>query len=250
MAYLLVIPSIDLKKGKCVRVVQGIPEVDTYEYSDDPVEMAKIWRAENAKCLHIVDFDGAWYHSEENMRIVREICSSVIIPVQFAGGIRNIYDAERAFDSGIYRLCIGTMVMENFPEFIKIYEKYGPKHVAISIDVLDNYVLIKGRRVKTDITLEDLLEKVKDIGVERFCLTDVTVNGMLAGPSVKQARLVAETTGKKVTLSGGVKTKDDLFLVQNNMDCGIDSVIVGRALYENRFPCQKIWRLAEFGIFD
>ena len=104
MGYLLVIPSIDIKDGKTVRVVKGIPELNCHEYGNDPVEMARIWRAENAKLIHVVDFDGVEDPSKKNFRIIEEICSSVIIPVEFAGGIRTIEDAKAIIDTGISRL--------------------------------------------------------------------------------------------------------------------------------------------------
>src|SRR4030042_5754363 len=100
MQKILVIRSIDIKEGKTVRVVQGIPELECSDYGNDPIEMAMIWRTENAKCLHIVDFDASWYHSHANSSIIKEICSSVIIPVQLAGGIRTVKDVEEAFELG------------------------------------------------------------------------------------------------------------------------------------------------------
>src|SRR5512147_153969 len=124
LRYLLVIPSIDIKNGKTVRVVQGIPELDCKEYGSDPVEMAKIWRAENAKLLHVVDFDGALEHSKQNLQIIKEICSSVIIPVEYAGGIRSFDEAERVLDLGVSRLAINTMAYEKPDEFKKVFEKF------------------------------------------------------------------------------------------------------------------------------
>ena len=133
MRYLLVIPSIDIKNGKTVRVVQGIPELDSKEYGSDPVEMAKIWRAENAKMLHVVDFDGAHDYSHQNFKIVERMCSSVVIPVEFAGGIRNLEDAKAIMDTGICRLALGTMPISNSEEFRKVFEYYGPKKIVLSL---------------------------------------------------------------------------------------------------------------------
>ncbi|HOJ37672.1 MAG TPA: 1-(5-phosphoribosyl)-5-[(5-phosphoribosylamino)methylideneamino] imidazole-4-carboxamide isomerase [Ignavibacteriales bacterium] len=250
MPQLLIIPSIDIHKGKCVRVVKGIPELNTYQYSDDPVEMAQIWRAENAKVIHVVDFDGAWQHSDGNLNIIKRICQSVIIPVEFAGGVRTFEDAEKVFDLGVYRIVTGTMVVENLKDFVKLFEKYGPNKVAVSLDVLDDYILIRGRSLRTNYKVDDIINLVKDIGVERYIVTDIASNGTLLGANLNLSLKVAKLTGKKVTHSGGVKDKNDLMLIQKHVKDGIDSVIVGRALYENRFPCQKIWRIAEQGIFD
>ena len=184
MRYLLVIPSIDIKNGKTVRVVQGIPELNCKEYGNDPVEMAKIWRTENAKLLHIVDFDGAADHSQNNLNLVREICESVIIPVQFAGGIRNIEDVEAIMDSGISRLVISTMAIEHPEIFIEVFEKYGPLKIAISLDIIDDELVIKGRKIMTGINYIDFAKKMAGIGVERFIVTDVLRNGILGGPNL------------------------------------------------------------------
>lgn len=247
---LLVIPSIDIKEGKTVRVVQGIPELDCVEYGSDPVEMAMIWRAENAKCIHVVDFDAAWDISNENLNIIEKICASVIIPVQLGGGIKNLDEAKRAFDAGVYRLVIGTLAYEKPDEFRKIIETFGPKQIAAAIDSFENEVVIKGRGRKTGLSPIQAAKKLLEYGVERFIVTDVRSNGMMLGPNTPLSQGIAEFTKKKVTLSGGVRNKDDLMEIQNHYDSGIDSVIVGRALYENKFPCQRLWRVAESGIFS
>jgi phosphoribosylformimino-5-aminoimidazole carboxamide ribotide isomerase len=249
MRYLLVIPSVDIKNGKTVRVVQGIPELNCNEYGSDPVEMAKIWRTENAKLIHIVDFDGAADHTRNNLHIVREICESVIIPVQFAGGIRTPEDVEAIMDTGISRLVVSTMAIENPNFFINVFEKFGPLKIAVALDVIEEELVIKGRKIMTGINYLDFAKKMASIGVERFIITDVLRNGILGGPNLSYSTNVAEVTKGKVTLSGGIRNKDELMDVQKLMPFGIDSVIVGRALYENRFPCQKMWRIAESGIF-
>ncbi len=249
MRYLLVIPSIDIKHGKTVRVVQGIPELNCPEYGSDPVEMARIWRTENSKLIHVVDFDAAGSHSHENLHIIEQICSSVIIPVQFAGGIRNIEDVKIMMETGISRLVMSTMAIDKPDEFKKIFETYGPAKIAISLDIIDEELVIKGRKIKTGMHYLEFAKKMAQMGVERFIVTDVLRNGILGGPNLVYSKEVAAVTNAKVTLSGGIRNKDELMDVQNLLPDNIDSVIVGRALYENRFPCQKLWRVAESGIF-
>lgn len=250
MRYLLVIPSIDIKDGKTVRVVQGIPELNCKQYGSDPVEMAMIWRAENAKMIHIVDFDASWSHSRQNFKTIKEICSSVIIPVELAGGMRTLDDANAVFDLGISRLVLSTITFDNPVEFIKIFEKYGPTKIAVGIDVIDNELVIKSRSVKTGKNYLGHAERMAGLGVERFIVTDVQKNGVLGGPNLPLALQIAEATKAKITVSGGIRNKDELLDIQKLMPQGIDSVIVGRALYENLFPCQKLWRVAESGIFE
>jgi len=250
VAFLLVIPSIDIKNGKTVRIVQGIPELHCNEYGSDPVEMAKIWRAENSKMLHIVDFDALHGDKNKNVSLLEEICNSVIIPVEFAGGIRTLEDANKYFNLGVSRIAISTLALENLPEFKKIFDTFGPKKIVVSLDVIDNEIVIKGRKIKTGILPIAFALKLREIGVERFIVTDVKRNGMMLGPNIELSRAIADATQAKVTLSGGIRNKDELMDVQALLSVGVDSVIVGRALYENRFPCQKLWRVAELGIFN
>lgn len=250
MRKILVIPSIDIKDRQTVRVVQGIPELDCKEYGSDPIEMALIWRSENAKVIHVVDFDLSHEHSRKNFDIIGGICESVIIPVEFGGGITSIEDAEEVMNLGVFRLVIGSLAYTNPKEFEKILDKFGPLKISSAIDVVDNELVVHARKEKTGISAENFSKKLSEMGVNRFVITDVKRNGMLSGPNIELCKSIADATNTKVTLSGGIGGFNDLMLVQNNADYGIDSVIVGRSLYENRFPCQKIWRVAESGIFD
>jgi phosphoribosylformimino-5-aminoimidazole carboxamide ribotide isomerase len=250
MNNLLVIPSIDIKDGKTVRIVRGIPELNCGAYGNDPVEMAKIWRAENAKCLHVVDFDGAHDNSQKNFHIIRDICSSVIIPVEFSGGIRSLEHAKEVVDLGVSRITISTMAIENKKEFEKVFNHFGPKKIVISMDVVENELIVRGRSCKTGISPFDFAKEMKEFGVERFIVTDILRNGMMTGPNLDLSRKIAEISKARVTLSGGVRNKDELMDIKNLIPFGVDSVIIGRALYENRFPCQKLWRVAENGIFS
>jgi len=247
---LLVIPSIDIKNGKCVRTVQGIPELDCYEYGNNPVAMAKIWRAENAKMIHVVDFDGAYDQSKGNYKIVQEICSSVVIPVEFAGGVRNVDDADELMRCGISRLAINTLAVENKTEFLKIFEKYGSTKIVISLDIKDDELIIKGRRLNTGIHFKEFTKEMVDIGIKRFVVCDIIRNGTMIGPNIELSKKIAEISGANVTHAGGIRNKDELMDIQKLIPIGVDSIIVGRALYENRFPCQKLWRVAESGIFN
>jgi phosphoribosylformimino-5-aminoimidazole carboxamide ribotide isomerase len=247
---LLVIPSIDLKNGKCVRSVQGIPELDCYEYGNDPVAMAKIWRAENAKMIHVVDFDGAHDLSKRNFKIVEEMCSSVVIPVEFAGGIRNLDDADEIMQTGISRLIVNTLAVENRSELKRVFDKYGPTKIAISLDILNEELMIKGRRIRTGILFRDFAKEMVEIGISRFVVCDITRNGTMLGPNISLSKEIAQITGARVTHAGGIRNKDELMDIQKLIPIGVDSVIVGRALYENRFPCQKLWRVAESGFFN
>ena len=250
MRKLLVIPSIDIKDGKAVRVVQGIPELNCSAYCDDPVEMAMIWRAENAKVIHVVDFDSSHQHSHTNFNVVKCICESVVIPVEYGGGIKNLDDAKKAFDLGVFRLVIGSLAFDNEKEFVKILEEFGTLKISAAIDVVDDEVVIKGRTLKTGVDPLTYAKKLQSYGVCRVIVTDVKTNGMMSGPNIGLSNRIAEETNLKVTLSGGLSGYPDLRKTMVEGKEQIDSVIIGKALYENKFPCQKIWRVAESGIFN
>ncbi len=250
MSGILIIPSIDILNGKTVRVVQGIPEVGSKNYGDDPVEMALIWRAENAKMLHIVDFDFSHEHSQKNLDVIREICSSVIIPVEFGGGIKTFDDAEKVFDAGVFRLVIGSLSLDSAEKFKEMIKTFGPERISAAIDVIDNEVVVHGRHDKTGISPIEHAKRLVDLGAERLIITDVKRNGMLAGPNIGLTKQIAEAAKVKVTHSGGISGYKDLAKLLQYSKTGIDSVIIGRAFYENKFPCQKIWRLAEKGLFN
>lgn len=247
---ILVIPSIDIHDQQTVRVVQGIPELGCAEYKCDPVDMAMIWRAENAKCIHVVDFNAAHDHTRVNFEIIRKICEAVIIPVELGGGIKNFDDAVELFELGVTRVVIGSMAFENPREFIKILDKYTPNRVVSAIDVVGDEVVARGRKTRTHLKAIQFAQFLKSCGTTRIVVTDVTTNGMLTGPNIELSKKVAEAAETKVTHSGGISGSQDLLKLQKEGNQYIDSVIIGRALYENRFPCQKIWRVAEAGIFS
>lgn len=250
MPQLLIIPSIDIKHGKTARVVQGIPELKCKQYGNDPVEMAMIYRTENAKFLHIVDFDLSQKHTNNNFEIVREICNSVIIPVEFGGGISSYDEASKAMDLGITRMVIGSLAHTNPEEFKKILHNFGASKISAAIDVIDNKVIIKARKNFTKYEPLEYAKLLEDMGVKRVIVTDVSKNGMLQGANIELSKHIALNTNLKVTHSGGITHYTDLIKLSQFTNEGIDSVIIGRALYENRFACQKLWRVAEAGLFD
>ncbi len=250
MAKILIIPSIDIQNEKTVRVVQGIPEVGSIEYANDPVEMAMIWRAENAKCIHVVDFNASHEHSKTNFELIKRICESVIIPVELGGGIRSFDDAKEAFDLGVARVVIGSMAFERPREFIKILDEFTPNKVIAAIDVVNDEVVTRGRQQRTHLQAVQYAKFLNSCGARRIVVTDVSTNGMLTGPNIDLSKRVADAAETKVTHSGGIGGFKDLIKLQQDASDYIDSVIIGRALYENKFPCQKIWRVAEAGIFN
>jgi phosphoribosylformimino-5-aminoimidazole carboxamide ribotide isomerase len=152
--------------------------------------------------------------------------------------------------TGIIRLAINSMAVENKIEFLKVFEKYGPSKIVISLDILGEQLMVNGRRKKTEINFRVFAKEWAEAGVNRFIVCDISRNGTLFGPNIQLSKEIAESTNAKVTHAGGIRNKDELMDIQSLIQSGVDSVIVGRALYENRFPCQKLWRVAESGLFN
>ncbi len=241
---ILVIPAIDLRQGKCVRLVKGEAGTDKI-YSDDPTRMAIVWRGENFKALHVVDLDGAFEGRPVNFPALKSIVDAVDIPVEFGGGLRTYEAVKQAFDIGIYRAIIGTAAVKDEELLIRLLQEFGPRRIAVGIDMLDGIVQIKGWTNSSGLSAVDLGRKLKSFGVARVIYTDISRDGTLKGANIDAMKEFAVQTGLRVTASGGVKSYEDLIHLQELEEFGVDSVIVGKALYENRFPCVELWRLNE-----
>jgi len=241
---LLIIPSIEIENGKCARKVQG---TGGFVYSDDPVEIAKLWRKENAKSLHVTDRDGITSGNLINFEIVRRIVKTVDIPIELGGGIRKFDDALLAFNNGIYRIVIGKMLLENFDDAKKTLDTYGPSKVVFGIDSQFVESAAKINPLYNGLTPLSIALYAKQIGFRRFIYTDVTVNESSRAPNFISIKNMADNIQSRLTVSGGISNLDDLMKIQEYESLGVDSVVIGRALYENKFSCQKLWRVCEAG---
>ncbi|HEY9164967.1 MAG TPA: 1-(5-phosphoribosyl)-5-[(5-phosphoribosylamino)methylideneamino]imidazole-4-carboxamide isomerase [Candidatus Kryptonia bacterium] len=246
---ILVIPAIDLRNGKCVRLIHG--EAGTEKiYSDDPVKTAIVWRGENFKALHVVDLDGAFEGKLVNFDTLKCIVEAVDIPVQFGGGLRKYEDAKRALDAGVYRVIIGTAAVENRKMLLRLLKDFGPRRIAVGIDALNGVVQIKGWKRSGDISAAKLGKELKEEGIVRVIYTDISRDGALEGANIDALRSFALETGLRITASGGVTSYEDLIKLQELEPYGVDSVIIGKALYENKFPCEGLWRVNEKSLED
>jgi len=242
---MLVIPVIDIKDGKCVRVIQGLSD-NTEFYSESPINIARLFRKENFKCIHITDLDGAMYGDMKNYDIIKEIANSVDIPIQLGGGVRDFAIAKKIIEElGVYRIVIGTAALSN-PDFVKkCLDEFSENKVIVCIDEKLNNVVKDGWINYADITPLDFAIQMEQIGIKRIIYQDVTRVGNLSGPHIPRLLEIAENTNLKITSAGGISSYKDLKSVMEIENKGIDSVMVSRALYENQFPCQRIWREIE-----
>ncbi len=242
---MIIIPAIDLRSGCCVRLTQGRKD-SSKVYDENPVAVAKRFEADGAGLLHIVDLDGAFGdQNSSNRNVLREILRTVSIPVQFGGGVRSVPQIKELIDFGVVRVVIGTLAIEAPEMLAKIVQDFGARQIAVGIDASDGQVMSHGWQTRAATDALSLARRLAALGIKRIVYTDVQRDGTLTGPDIDQTCLIAGT-GLKVTASGGVSSLEDLKRLKAASGCGIDSVIVGKALYEGRFTVrQAIEVLAE-----
>jgi phosphoribosylformimino-5-aminoimidazole carboxamide ribotide isomerase len=233
-------------RGKCVQTVQG---AEGFVYSDDPVEIAKLWRKENAKTLHVTDVEGALEGHLVNIDSIRRIIETVDIPIELGGGIRSMEEARKAFELGAYRVVVGTVVIENPEEAQRIVEAYGASKVVLGIDAEKGIVKTRGWKESSCLTSISVALNAKALGFRRIVYTDILLEGTLREPNFEAIKQLAQKSGMRVTASGGIGVLNDLLKLQELEPFGVDSVVIGRALYANKFSCQSLWRICEAGDF-
>ncbi|MBI4682901.1 MAG: 1-(5-phosphoribosyl)-5-[(5-phosphoribosylamino)methylideneamino]imidazole-4-carboxamide isomerase [Nitrospirae bacterium] len=225
---MIIIPAIDLKDGKCVRLLQGKKEEVTV-YSDDPASMAQHWVELGAKLLHVVDLDGAFTGEQKNFDKIREIRKSIHIPIELGGGIRNVERIEQLINLGVDRTIIGTSAAKN-PVMVKEACERFPGKVIVGIDAKDGKVAVKGWVEVTDLDAIEFAKRMQDNGAAGIIYTDISRDGMLTGPNIEAMDKMVKAVGIPVIASGGVSNLGDIKqLMQINNLWG---VITGKALYE------------------
>lgn len=227
-----VLPAIDLKNGRCVRLVQGRAEDETV-YSDDPVAVARRWAASGAAEIHMVNLDGAFEGdaAARNMAIVEQVCAAVDTPVELGGGIRSLDAIERAIKIGVRHVVLGTVLVTDPDLLPAALERYGDA-IVVGIDAADGRVAIRGWREVAPLLATDLARQVTAAGVKRIVFTDIGRDGMLAGPNLAALReMAAAALPAGIIASGGVSSLADLQALQQLEPLGVEGVIIGKALY-------------------
>ena len=222
-----VIPAIDLKDGRCVRLFQGDFDQETV-FSDDPLATALAWEEQGGHRLHVVDLDGAIQGKPVHLTIIASIVNSLNIPVQVGGGIRDLAAAEAWLAAGVDRVVIGTAAVRD-PDMVReVCHRHGNERVVVSVDAKDGLVALQGWKEASTTTVFELAEQMASIGVVRLLYTDIARDGALTGPDFKINERLVNETGLAIQASGGVASVEH---VQRLVSTGVEGVIVGRAIY-------------------
>ncbi len=229
---MIVVPAIDVRRGRVVRLRQGRPEDETI-YGDDPAEAARRWAAEGAERLHLVDLDAA-IDGRPQPAAVGAVVEAVGIPVEVGGGLRTLDAARRYRDAGVDRLIFGTAAV-TAPAVVEEAAALWPEAVAVAIDARAGRVTVAGWKEDTTLDALELASRVKAWGIARVQYTDVTRDGTLVGPNLEAIEEMARRSGLRVTAAGGVSTLDDLVRLSALAEVGVDEAISGKALYDGRF---------------
>lgn len=233
---MIIIPAIDIKGGRCVRLTQGRMDAETV-YSDDPASVAREWASGGARLIHLVDLDGAIEGKGTNYKTITDIISAVDADVQIGGGIRDIETASRylSFDK-VRRVIIGTAACED-PGLLKSLIQKWPGRVAVGIDAKDGLVAIKGWVEVTNQKATELAGRMEGLGVSCIIYTDISRDGTLVGPNVEATKELAQSIGVPVVASGGISSLDDIRAYKGSRN--IEGIIVGKALYAKKFTLEE-----------
>jgi len=240
---MIVIPAIDLKEGKCVRLEQGLMDKDTV-FNDNPGAQARIWEEQGARLLHIVDLDGAFAGEPKNRTAIEAIVRAVKIPTQLGGGIRDLATIEAYLDMGIDRVIIGTAAQRN-PELVREACTKFPGRIVVGIDARNGMVAVQGWAEITDITAADLARKFEGFGVSAIIYTDISRDGMMQGPNIEATRALAESISIPVIASGGVSRIADIENLMAIESSGVTGVITGKAIYSGALDLAEAIRIGK-----
>jgi len=227
---MLVIPAIDLKGGRCVRLRQGRAE-DATTYSDDPVAMAKRWVDDGAKYLHIVDLDGAFQGHPVHQEIIGRIAKTARVPIEVGGGLRTDEDIRKMLELGVDRVIVGTRAWSEPDLLRQLVEKFG-EHLAVGIDARAGRVQVRGWTETTEASAMALANRVGSAGVKYLIYTDTSKDGMMAGVNAHAVDLICRVAACSVIASGGVSSAVDMRALKGLNRPNLIGAIVGKALYE------------------
>jgi phosphoribosylformimino-5-aminoimidazole carboxamide ribotide isomerase len=240
---LIVIPAIDVKDGQCVRLAQGDFRRVTV-YSDNPVEIAKMWQAHGATRIHVVDLDGSLAGSPRNREVIQRIVEGVELPVQVGGGIREMDTIGAYLTIGVRWVILGTMVLKNETFVKEACDRFHGK-IILGIDANDGKVAVQGWTEQTSETVIDIARRYEGYGVDAIVYTDIKRDGMETGPNVEATKTLAQSVNIPVIASGGVSSIQDIRRILDVEMFGVTGVIIGKALYSGAVSLREAIRLSK-----
>ena len=243
---MLIIPAIDLKDGRCVRLQQGKMDSATV-FSDDPVAMARHWAAQGAKRLHVVDLNGAIAGRPKNEKVIRDMIKAVgeQLPIELGGGIRDLDTIESYIDAGVTWVVIGTAAVKN-PGFLSDACYAFPGHIIAGLDAKEGKVAVEGWSKLTGHDVVDLAKKFEEYGVEALIYTDIGRDGMMSGVNIEATLKLAQAIKTPIIASGGLHNLQDVQAIcEKLVPEGIIGTIAGRALYEGKLDLKKAQAAAD-----
>ncbi|MBW2452122.1 MAG: 1-(5-phosphoribosyl)-5-[(5-phosphoribosylamino)methylideneamino]imidazole-4-carboxamide isomerase [Deltaproteobacteria bacterium] len=242
---MIVIPAIDLKDGKCVRLEQGLMERDTV-YSDDPAAMALHWQSEGGELLHLVDLDGAFAGKPKNQDAIKAIVDTISIPLELGGGIRDLQTIEAYLDLGVGRVILGTVAKEQ-PSLVAEACRAFPGRIVVGIDAKEGLVAVRGWAEVTEKKATELAQEMEAFGVAAIIYTDIARDGMMQGPNLEATKALAEAISIPVIASGGVSRLEDIHNLLAIESSGIEGVITGKAIYSGALNLREAIALTKNG---
>lgn len=234
---MLIIPAVDIRKGRCVRLLQGREDAETV-FSDDPSAMAKRWEDDGAEFLHVVDLDGAFKKKPQNIEAVKRILDRVHIPVQLGGGIRNMETVSMFLEIGINRVILGTEALKN-PTLVEEACQAFSHRIMVGIDARNGMVAVEGWTETTERRAIDMAKDFEGLDLGGIIFTDIHKDGTQTGPNVKETKRMAESVSTPIVASGGVSDIDDIKSLAGLEPLGVVGVITGRALYEGTLDLKQ-----------
>ena len=238
---MIIFPAIDIKGGKCVRLLKGnFNEVTEYEKS--PVNQANEFKELGFNNIHMVDLDGALQEKPINKKIIKKIIENTNIKIQIGGGIRSLENIKNLLDIGADKVIIGTIAIKD-QEFLKVACKKFKNKIALSLDVRSGYVALSGWKKQTDILASKFIKKIEDFGISRIIYTDINKDGTKTGPNIKETLNFSNLTNIPVVVSGGVSSIKDIISLKKDTASNIEGIVIGKAIYDGSINIKELSKL-------
>jgi len=235
---MIIFPAIDIKDGKCVRLIKGdFNQMTSYEKS--PFDQAKTYFQNGFNNIHIVDLDGALQGKPSNSNIVKEILKNLKLKIQIGGGIRTIDDVDNWVKSGVDKVIIGTAAVENKDLLKTVCEKFKNK-IAVSLDVKDGFIFLSGWKKQTNILATNFLKEIQNFGVSRIIYTDINKDGTKEGPNIKDAIELSNKVKIPFIISGGISSIEDIKKIKSLNNPNIEGIIVGKSIYDGDVKIKEL----------